>query len=1335
MANPLDDFGASEEDQLFTQRSDVDLDPFENDDAYREEDRDLGLPPRHEEMHAGIDGTMRREISDFNAYEQDAKTNPNKKHFAKLENGDYDEAFIARDSDRVQPEFKKIQAAEFDEEADASIGVDILKGIGSGVRDAGQGVINTLADLADVAFQLDNPNYYAELAKEYELPPGWEVNSGVGEFARTTTQFLTGFIPIMRGMKLLQNGKRLTKGQQALMKKTLGPMSAGAITDFTVWDIQDKRLVDLMEELGGNDAAKDAKGYLDAGLEDDQGFLDSLQDKLISALKYDKNDSNMMNRFKQGAEGALFGKLMDGVLGALKMTKRMKSANKGRGQLLRERDDILANKKATPQQVARAKEIDEVLTKEYGEEAAAGTAKDYEERLLGKSKKTQDLGPTKPTKLTSDVKRIIASAIKKKNSKEVPGIVATTLKKDWDSATHVDDWDELNGMLDELLADNKELMNLEGDDMLKQYAKESYETLALETKAGIINRMSQQNSIANHKLYAEGTLSQKEFASREAENMVKRSYFAEGGSNWGRQGLIRRKMLDKGKVDTAKVWAKANPDEKNFTRMGEGITQKYDVDADAAKFIGNLDPKGIYPEDMLERLSKTGWGDAGIEMYVNSILSTTSLGVNITSNIFMMFARTMDAFAAGATGKNATLTQALYQTYGLFNGFSDSLRMMTKPASQLAPLAAKKNPLVAGVRSYTDDKALFSRSKEFVNEFTPEASFTSKNIGFEEPVEGSLNTIQKAMNGAIDVTGKVLRGHPGGVRSMMATDELFKVMNYRANLHKTAAEAAEQAGYTMTDPRFGKFVSDFVDKAYAAPKIAKNTDPTIYQKASMTAMDMSHEMTFTSPFSKQGFWGKGESADKFYAAMREIPLVSMVMPFVRQPTNNLLYVARTTPGLNVLSGKLTRALQKGGPEAEIAEAQLNVASWMWSIFGLYAFNQSGKVIGPSNTSDIASSMGENKDFGIDPYTIQNKDGDFVNYRGAEPFAPRMALVSTLLQQWNSIMIENREKMNDEEFLDHAGGMVTLGGMTMMMQMKDMSSLQGLQRFLGLFDMENPGDAFGRYAAGLVAPLAGAIKYLNENYSEDDNPNDPMLDELQNPDNFRSNPEGFVEEWLHRYGANTVPDMNIFGDYKPKATPQEFGDFIGNNPATDFIPTNLRKTPGFKTKGQKEILRLKQALPNQAVLGRIPREIGSTKLSNVEKHNLMKFFKHAKVDGMNFEQRMVNIMQLDVYREGTDQYKALIMKKSWEGYMKLAKAALLADSTNYMKTNKVSKKVPGLLPYKRAKSLSREKARFDARERNNLVGPDGDVLDVDEYSNDYDDSIGNTEESLDTFFSN
>ena len=80
MANPLDDFGPSEEDQLLTSRSDVDLDPFENDDAYREEDRDLGLTPRHEEFHRGIDGTLRREISDFNAYEQEAKTNPNKKH-------------------------------------------------------------------------------------------------------------------------------------------------------------------------------------------------------------------------------------------------------------------------------------------------------------------------------------------------------------------------------------------------------------------------------------------------------------------------------------------------------------------------------------------------------------------------------------------------------------------------------------------------------------------------------------------------------------------------------------------------------------------------------------------------------------------------------------------------------------------------------------------------------------------------------------------------------------------------------------------------------------------------------------------------------------------------------------------------------------------------------------------------------------------------------------------------------------------------------------------------------------------------------------------------------
>ena len=1371
---------------------------------------DMGFQPVPQPAHPIVNGH-----TDLDAFDYDTKQDRTQNHYAKLEQGQYDEALIARDSTRVQPEFESLQGAEFREEDDVSYAADIARGVGTGVRNAAQGVINTVADLGDFVSGLNNDSYYADLAQEYQLPQGWETKTAVGGLATTVTQFVAGFIPMMRIARTLQTGKKLSIGQQAMMKKVVGPTAAGAATDFIVWDVQDKRLVDFLEELSGPEAGSAAKSYLDGGLEDDQGYLDDIRDALIKTLKYDKNDSNMMNRFRQGAEGALFGKVLDGVWSVLKMTKRMKNADKGRGQLLKERDDIIDKKdKATPQEIQRAKEIDETLEKEYGNGASKEKRVDYEDRMLGKG----EAAKPKQIKITKKTRALVQKAIKENNEKSIPNIIAKSIQKDWSDASHVDDWDDLNDMLTELVKENKEITATTAASMKRQaaralkdademkemndYVEGSYDQVALEAKAGIIHNLAKRASIENAQKLADGSITRTEFATREAENMIKRAYFAEGGSNWGRQGVIRKRFLKEGRAQAAKVWkasvkaqdasdqtikagdrvrlaetemgeipeakvleidqegmvkldmgkkqtimAKLDDVEKimptkkegpeiGLTRTGEDITKKYHISDDAARFIANLDPDGIYPTDMLDRMSRPKWGDAMIEMYVNSILSTTSLGVNITSNIFMMFARSMDTFAAGMNGKDATLTQAMYQAYGLFNGFSDALRVMFKPSKELAPLEAKRNPLVAAVRSYTEDKALFSRSREFTNEFTPPHSITSKNLGYQQPA----NSMERMMNTIIDVGGKVVRGHPGGVRSMMATDEMFKVMNYRAHLHKTAAEAAEQAGFTLNQPEFGKFVKEFVDKSYAAPKMTKNSDPTIYQKSSMSAMDMAHEMTFTAPWSKQGFFGHGETMERMYSLMRRQPAFSLIFPFVKQPTNNLLYVARTTPGLNLLSSKLSRALTKGGAEGEIAEAQIGVASWIWSVIGLYALGQGNRNLSVP-TSATSSSFAEFKDLGINEYTTMNKDGDFINYRGAEPFSPRLALMSTIINHWAGLMREHEEKMTDEEFLEQVGGMATVGALGVLEQMTDMSSLQGLANIMKMVDSESEAP-FQNYVVGIIAPMAGAIKYLNENFSEDDDPNDAnspdgMISELTQIENFQSMPEGWIEKWLNRYGANTVPAVNIFGDYKTKATPMEIGEFIpgmnGDLNPLAYVPTNIRKTPGFKTKGQKEILRLKHNLPDQAVLGTVPKSVEGIKLHNVEKHNLMKFFKHAKLGGLTFEQRMVENMALASYQEGSNEFKALMMKKSWQAYMKVAQAALMADSERFDKSGKNTRTVPGLLPYRRAKSLSYAYSRKKARDAKRLLGPNGEVLDVDDYSRDYGEAIDNTGDTLEQFF--
>jgi len=92
-----------------------------------------------------------------------------------------------------------------------------------------------------------------------------------------------------------------------------------------------------------------------------------------------------------------------------------------------------------------------------------------------------------------------------------------------------------------------------------------------------------------------------------------------------------------------------------------------------------------------------------------------------------------------------------------------------------------------------------------------------------------------------------------------------------------------------------------------------------------------------------------------------------------------------------------------------------------------------------------------------------------------------------------------------------------------------------------------------------------------------------------------------------------------------------------------------------------------------------------------------------------------------------------MKKSWEQYMKVAKASLLADTERYSRNGKNTKVVPGLLPYRRSKSLSYAASRKKARDAKRLVGDFGEVIDVNEYSMDVGEAVNESGDYLDEFF--
>jgi hypothetical protein len=117
-----------------------------------------------------------------------------------------------------------------------------------------------------------------------EIPTTAPATTAGGGVVRKIAQFLTGFIPANKAMKALKIGSTLA-GAGTIARSA----AAGALADFTVFDGQEGRLSNLVQEFP------------------------ALQNPVSEYLAADPNDSQIEGRFKNAMEGLGLGAIAEGL--------------------------------------------------------------------------------------------------------------------------------------------------------------------------------------------------------------------------------------------------------------------------------------------------------------------------------------------------------------------------------------------------------------------------------------------------------------------------------------------------------------------------------------------------------------------------------------------------------------------------------------------------------------------------------------------------------------------------------------------------------------------------------------------------------------------------------------------------------------------------------------------------------------------------------------------------------------------------------------------------------------------------------------------------------------
>ncbi len=612
------------------------------------------------------------------------------------------------------------------------------------------------------------------------------------------------------------------------------------------------------------------------------------------------------------------------------------------------------------------------------------------------------------------------------------------------------------------------------------------------------------------------------------------------------------------------------------------------------------------PEQMAtfaKSIIKPGLVDAAVNLWVNSLLSGPHThAANTLGNGATLAWAIGERQIAGLLNGEIHPGEAAAMVKGIFESFGDALRLGWEVARQGDEASAMKEAMQRG---------------ESKVEYRPRISFQEAGL---TGVPGK----------ALDYVSAFFEGMGG--RPLLATDEFFKAIAFRAELRARALREAYNA--IAAEGLIGKAARQRIQELQ--DKYLNDVPPDIQKDAEQFAA----YVTFTKNLGPTGQWLADGSANH--------PAVKLVLPFVRAPINIFKFAGERTP-LTLFTKSFWKEMNEGGERADLAFAKLAVGSMVMGTAALWAADGLITGGGPNQRKykDLTATMREG---GWQPYSINvsaltrkvkgqstdwQKGDQFVSINRVEPLGMLLGMAANYVE-----IVSNAEKDDGFEELANALLMATVKTMASKTFIKGLS--QTALAFA--FPDEFLGDTLNKQAVSLVPVIGSSLsRRITQTV-------DPVVREVETfVDNVMANTPGLSSKLPAR--LHPISGEPVY---------REGG--VGPDIASPLYTSTYKKDPVLE-----EIVRNKVniAPPSGVLFG--------VQLSTEGKAELQRIITHdVKMGGRNLHDALEHLMNSAVYKNGStgpDGRRALLIRNLVHAFRQQGELKMLKKYPDLMQSVK------------------------------------------------------------------